>query len=502
MTIGMMFWLLGKVALAGDPECATISDYTEDSSKVPIRGCGFSMPTDYDLADCGYTYNTDVKDGELDCSSGSLTIEKWYSDFDADGHPGTELLEFCPTGKEYGLEYLLDENGEFYYCDWGTRKSSKVFTDGDDCDDDDPTAYPGAVEICDGVDNDCDGSVDEGVTNKYRLDADDDNHSDAGDTDWVSCWSPTPAYKDVTTLSSIDDCDDNNPLIHPGATELCDALDNDCDGALSPTETDDDADAFVECTPEPGAPLRGGDCDDMQPRTYPFAEELCDGEDNDCNGALPEKETDDDGDGFVECKPQETSSLRGEDCDDFDSETYPGATERCDNLDNDCNGSIPEDEIDNDSDDYVECNQIREGFEGSMSPGDCDDDDPETWPEALELCDGKDNDCDDAIPDNETDDDGDEFVECPTIRVGFEGTLNPGDCDDDDMTINPGVPYDERNGIDADCDGKPIGMIYGCSAGCSPPGAHHAPANAALVGLLSLVLLGARRGRQGRLEGR
>ena len=94
----------------------------------------------------------------------------------------------------------------------------------DDCDDTDPTVYPGADEQCnlscddpgDGKDNDCDGTVDEDcfVTN-CAIDADGDG--------WVgSGWSPEGTY----------DCDDSNPAVNPGADEVCgDGIDNDCDGA-------------------------------------------------------------------------------------------------------------------------------------------------------------------------------------------------------------------------------------------------------------------------------
>ena len=80
-------------------------------------------------------------------------------------------------------------------------------------------------------------------------------------------------------------------------------------------------------------------------------------------------------DGYVQC----------EDCDDNDPNTYPGANEICDGLDNDCDGQVPPEEIDWDNDGYSEC------------MGDCDDDDVDINPGMPEICDGKDNDCDGFI---------------------------------------------------------------------------------------------------------
>lgn len=95
----------------------------------------------------------------------------------------------------------------------------------DDCDDADPTVYPGAVEVLDGVDNNCDGTVDEGFSLFYA-DFDGDGYGDPNNF-IVDVAAPAGYVSDGT------DCDDANPTVNPGAPEVVgDFLDNDCDGVV------------------------------------------------------------------------------------------------------------------------------------------------------------------------------------------------------------------------------------------------------------------------------
>ncbi|UCD34219.1 MAG: hypothetical protein JSU90_07905, partial [Nitrospiraceae bacterium] len=107
-------------------------------------------------------------------------------------------------------------------------------------------------EICDGLDNDCDGQVDEGVKNTYYKDADGDGYGDLADT-VLSCDVPPGYVLDDT------DCDDSDAQAYPGADEVCDGLDNDCDGSSDEDLTCDDPDLIVTYVGNvPAGKKRGG----------------------------------------------------------------------------------------------------------------------------------------------------------------------------------------------------------------------------------------------------
>jgi len=177
--------------------------------------------------------------------------------------------------------------------------------------------------------------IDENGLNTYYEDTDNDGFGDAGSTT-MACTAPSGYVSDNT------DCDDTDDTVFPGATELCDGQDNDCNGALLPTEIDGDGDGHVVCTIDAGgwdgtlSVVGGDDCDDGDINNYPGNTEICDGQDNDCDGMIDENGlntyyADTDNDGFgdasnstMACSAPSGFVLDDTDCDDNDMNNYHG----------------------------------------------------------------------------------------------------------------------------------------------------------------------------------
>jgi hypothetical protein len=284
------------------------------------------------------------------------------------------------------------------------------FTSCNDCDDSNAEVFPGAVQLCDGVNRDCD------------------------DPGWPDTSPADDPDFDGQPLCE-GDCNAYDGSVYSGAPQLCDGLNNDCDHPFWPdlentNEGDDDGDGFSECA---------GDCDDSEPLVYPGSAQLCDGLNNDCNDPTwptpPANEADADRDGARLCDG---------DCDDTRFWIRPFAEQRCDGFNNDCTSptwpslsGTNEDDLDGDS------------FSGCA--GDCDDSDPLVHPNAPDDCGGIDYNCD--------------LREFDFDRDGFTGCQN--DCDDSSPVIHPGVS-EQCNWRDDDCDGAIDGPT--CDVACDPNG--------------------------------
>ena len=375
-----------------------------------------------------------------------------------------------------------------------------------DCDDSDPLAVPGREEACDGIDNDCNGLVDDGVTWTVYIDADGDGFGDPS--------TPQEVCSEVAgTVLDGTDCDDTEATIHPGALERCNEVDDDCDtevdeGDAVDPETwhlDSDGDGYGDparatdaCVAPSGYVGNSADCDDVDPAVSPDATEQCNAVDDDCDGTTDESDATDaptwfldaDGDGYgrfdiyeVACTAPADFVDNDTDCDDSEVHVHPGATETCNLVDDNCDTLVDDDDPAIDTSTYSTWYADADG-DGEGDPDDsvsscaspsgylandldCDDTDATVHTGAQEVCDGIDNDCDGSVDPNTAlgtstfyaDSDSDGYGDPSSTQDACNAP--PGhvsddtDCDDSNATVNPGATEVCDNGMDDDCDDSP-----------------------------------------------
>ncbi|MCK4522368.1 MAG: putative metal-binding motif-containing protein [Nanoarchaeota archaeon] len=280
------------------------------------------------------------------------------------------------------------------------------------------------------------------------------------------------------------DCNDTNEDIHPGATEACNGIDDNCDTIIPSNENNNDGDSYRICE---------GDCNDANPSVYPGATEVCNGLDDDCDGTTDEENAqgcttyyrDNDNDSYGQsgnskclCSPQSPyDTIQKNDCNDNNPNVNPAATEICNNgIDDDCDTLF-----DSDDPDCFECapeakrncpkqNGVCSGSEETCTsqgqwPG-CNDaaylshnsnyQNPET------SCDGLDNDCDTLTDeglkttyyqDTDSDSYGNPAVSQNACTQPSGYITNNTDCNDTNSNVNPAATENCSNGIDDNCDG-------------------------------------------------
>jgi hypothetical protein len=433
----------------------------------------------------------DDADPSLDRSSATV----WYYDLDEDGYGGLLDLPFP--------QVAIDQAGlsnPFQACVRPVKPESLSSYPGnfvgnvDDCDDSDALVNPDGVEVCNRYDDDCDNLIDDtdpdlDPAEKVTFWADEDGDG-AGDASAPveACFQPWFTALDDT------DCDDDEPLLQGPTGWL---LDEDGDGFGAGVPSDPPA-----CTPPAGdyvLPALGEDCEPTDPLVYPGAAEVCDTLDNDCDGDIDLLDDsldlytttavfrDVDGDGFgnpeiegVQCgDPLPGYVADNTDCDDANEFVSPGQTEVCNGgIDDDCSGLADED------DPYVDLSTaITWYFDGdddgfgnpALSAPSC-----EQPPYYVD----NDIDCDDADPYSGAqvawwrDRDGDGIgagvptaPQCGSPGSDYVPAIGAEDCADNDLNVYPGAPDVCGDGADFDCNGLDQGLEPCSPDTCADAGA-------------------------------
>ena len=403
------------------------------------------------------TYENDlsITDGGLavysgTCNSGELALLKCNDDGNFNSAYHFERIEFTGLQKDQELfirvwSYNNSELGTFKICaiDTGSLNDdddNDGFSENDgDCNDGDSSIYPNATEICDGIDNNCDGNIDEGLTTiDYYPDLDGDGYGDSSAVPTSVCSALQPAGY----LDNALDCDDSNASINPDATEVCDGVDNDCDGLVD----DDDPSVTGQTT------------------YYVDVDEDGYGDINDT------------GEGYCS-DPGTGYSLNNDDCDDSNASINPEATEVPDNgIDEDCDGAdLKTWYLDSDGDTFGDINAVQlsntQPLNYVADNTDCDDGNVAINPNATEIpengidenCDGYDSNI--WYADTDMDNYGDPDVSQVSITQPFGFVSDNTDCNDTDSAINPDATEVPDNEIDEDCDGFDLKTWYQDSDG-------------------------------------
>ncbi|MCU0673123.1 MAG: MopE-related protein [Myxococcota bacterium] len=385
-----------------------------------------------------------------------------------------------------------------------------------DCNDGAGGINPGATEACDLVDQDCDGRIDEGITFGCWVDGDRDGYPANGAAGRCMPSGGCPAGTTMLNpaMAANRDCNDSNPAVRPMAMEVCNGVDDNCNGVVDDTLpngcwNDGDGDGYApmgaagRCQPSSGMCPVGTtprepsgatniDCNDGNAMVRPGLPEVCNGIDDNCAGGVDDGLAfacwaDGDRDGFApngaagQCRPTSgcptgttatnPTSAATRDCNDGNASIRPGGTETCNNVDEDCDTTIDEGVTRACT---TACGMGTETCSAGSFAG-CTAPMPMT-----EVCNGADDDCngtpDNGLPDGcWADPDGDGYPAagaagqcapsggCPANTTNRDpATAANRDCAEGNANVNPGED-EVCNGVDDDCDGS---IEDECGADC------------------------------------
>lgn len=263
---------LPSTLLGGATTAGTHSLQRKDATEPNERPAGGNGLTGHDETSEDWTTLVNAR-----ATPGACLIQTFFRDADGDkfGNPN-DTVSACAPPAGYVVR-------------------------GGDCDDRPGVGagiHPGAIEICDGIDQDCDGLIDEDAGPLWYRDGDGDGFGDPK-VSLRACTRPA-GYVD-----NAQDCNDTTAQDSPVAPEVCDGRDNDCDGLVDEDVKgtfylDADGDGFggptsvQACSAPPGHVANALDCDDTRPEVFPAPRELVcrDGLDNDCDGLVDAKDPD------------------------------------------------------------------------------------------------------------------------------------------------------------------------------------------------------------------
>jgi len=473
---------------AGDPAVSVMACDAPDGFVADASDCDDAL--DSVLPGATETCNgvDDNCDGVVD-EPGATGASTWYADADGDAYGDAATAEQACAAP---LGFVADAT---------------------DCDDGAAGVNPVAAETCDGVDNDCDGLVDEpGAAGEatWYADADGDAYGDAASTA-TACTKPDGYVLDAT------DCDDAVAAVNPGATEICNHVDDNCVDGVDEVGAvgegtwyaDHDGDAYglltdvlLRCDQPSGYVADSADCDDDVAEVNPGATEVCNHVDDNCVDGVDELGAEGeavwyaDGDGDTYGDPTNTMTAcyqpngyleDSTDCDDAVAEVNPAATEVCNHVDDNCVDGVDESGAEGEATWYADadadtfgdpnvsllaCDQPSDYVTDNT---DCDDALAGVNPSATEICNDLDDDCVGGVDDGlqfdayalDADEDGHgELVTLQACAQPSGYVTLADDCDDADPLVYPGAPEQLCSGIDANCDGLTVAEMKSESGGC------------------------------------